>query len=264
MNKDVTILMTSCNEYEDILKIHDILFRKNWSDCPFNKVLVVDEIKGGMDTSLYNQVIQAGFNAGGGGYNGIRIREGLKNIDSPYVILLQEDFLLYTSVDTQLINRLVELAKKYNVGNLRFTIDPPTQSIFSEEDNLLEYIPGMAYRCSMQAGLWNKKYLNDIFCQCNNGSEFERVGSFISAKYPEPILGWRGCAYPYFNAIQRGKWWPYCINMVKYNGIEPDLTKHPIMTNKDRFLGEFKGYILSINPKLVVKCQNLFNLGKKY
>ncbi len=264
MDENVTILMTSCQAYSDILYIHDQLFQKYWHDCPFKKILVVDKYdQKVLGESFYDEVIEAGDDAEGD-CNGVRIVQGLRHIKTPYLILLQEDFLLYDHVDTALILNLVKLAKKYHAGNIRFTVDPITEDQFSVKENLLEYKRGMAYRLSMQAGLWKTKYLYKMFSKCKNGSEFERKGSFESVKYEEPILAWGGVAYPYMNAIQKGKWLPHCVNIVQWNKLAPDFRRHSVMTNKDRFLNELKGYILSINPQAVVKIQNLLNFGKKY
>lgn len=238
MDENVTILMTSCQEYSDILYIHDRLFRKNWSDCPFKKILVVDKYdKKVLGESLYDEVIEVGDHAEGA-CNGIRILQGIRHVKTPYLILLQDDFLLYDDVDTELIQNIVKLAKKYRAGNIRFTVDPATEHRFSLKENLLEYKCGMAYRLSMQAGLWNTKYLYKIFSKYKNGSDFEREGSFASVKYEEPILAWGGVAYPYINAVQKGKWVPHCVNIVQWNKLAPDFNRHSVMSNKDRFLNE--------------------------
>lgn len=57
---------------------------------------------------------------------------------------------------------------------------------------------------------------------------------------------------------------PHCVNIVQWNKLAPDFNRHSVMSNKDRFLNELKGYILSINPQVVVKIQNLLGLGKKF
>lgn len=46
--------------------------------------------------------------------------------------------------------------------------------------------------------------------------------------------------------------------------MEPDFNRHPMMTNKDKFANELKGYILNMNPELIVRLQNLLKFGKKY
>ena len=110
------------------------------------------------DYSLWNKIIEVGRNAEGV-LNGQRVTEGLRHVTTPYVLLLQEDFLLYDNVDTELIRSIIDLAIKYDAGNIRFVIDPETENVYSKEDNLLEYKRGMAYRLSMQAGLWKTNYL---------------------------------------------------------------------------------------------------------
>lgn len=227
-------------------------------------MLVIDKYnQDEQEYSLWDKVIEVGNNAEGN-LNGLRVVEGLKHVKTPYVFLLQEDFLLYDNVDTELIKKIIKLAVKYDAGNIRLVINPVTEDVYSREDNLLEYKYGMAYRLSMQAGLWKTKYLYNIMNKYKNGADFERVGSFESCKYKEPVLAWGGVAYPYLHAIQKGKWWPHCVDVVRWNKLEPDFDRHPMMTNKDKFIEELKGYIISINPEIVVKLQNLLRFGKKY
>lgn len=205
MNKDLTILMTSCDAYSDVLKIHDELFRRHWRNCPFDKILAIDKLNYDMqDYSLWNKIIEVGRNAEGV-LNGQRVTEGLRHVTTPYVLLLQEDFLLYDNVDTELIRSVIDLAIKYDAGNIRFVIDPETENVYSKEDNLLEYKRGMAYRLSMQAGLWKTNYLYNIMSKYKNGSEFEREGSFESSRYKEPILAWGGGGVSIFKCNTKGE-----------------------------------------------------------
>lgn len=155
-------------------------------------MLVIDKYnQDEQEYSLWDKVIEVGNNAEGN-LNGLRVVEGLKHVKTPYVFLLQEDFLLYDNVDTELIKKIIKLAVKYDAGNIRLVINPVTEDVYSREDNLLEYKYGMAYRLSMQAGLWKTKYLYNIMNKYKNGADFERVGSFESCKYKEPVLAWGG------------------------------------------------------------------------
>lgn len=258
---NLTILMTSCKAYSDVLKIHDVLFQKYWPDCPFPKYLVTDEITG--DSKLYDRVIEAGKEAQGS-KNGLRTVMGLKKVETPYVLLLQEDFLLCDMVDTDLILHIVSLMDKYHAGNIRLIQSPAPSGVFSEEDEIMEYRAGMAYRLSMQAGLWDTKYLLDIFSRYDNGAEFERRGSFYSAEINKPVLACKYSSYPFINAIQKGMWQPTALDLLSRNHVEPDLSLHPIMTEKMALTNAIKSWVLSVNPALIVKVQNALHGGKKY
>ena len=125
MNKDLTILMTSCDAYSDVLKIHDELFRRHWRNCPFDKILAIDKLNYDMqDYSLWNKIIEVGRNAEGV-LNGQRVTEGLRHVTTPYVLLLQEDFLLYDNVDTELIRSIEEKAQ-INSESKRLKYSVPT------------------------------------------------------------------------------------------------------------------------------------------
>ena len=40
MNKDLSVIVTSCDAYHDVETPFIMLFRKHWPDCPFELVLV--------------------------------------------------------------------------------------------------------------------------------------------------------------------------------------------------------------------------------
>lgn len=260
---DLTIMMTSCNAYRDILDIHDILFKKNWKDCPFEKILVVDKFEEGKGDCIWDEIVEAGEKAEGA--NGVlRLIKGLDQIKSTYVLLLQEDSLLYDCVDTKLILEILNLAKKYDAGNIRLVINPKTDVVFSKEEQLLEYPKGMAYRIAIQPGIWKTDFLRKLVAGYMSPADIERDGSFKSCKYKEPVLCYSKCAYPYINAIQRGKWQSYAIDILSWNGISPNFEKHPVMSDKEKLVNDLKGYILAKNPELVTKIQNKIRIGKRY
>lgn len=260
-NQKLTILMTSCKAYWDVLQIHDILFKKYWTDCPFEIILVTDEVAG--ETSLYSKVIDAGKEAQGN-KNATRIVKALHNIDTPYVMLLQEDFYLCDKVHTNKIFNILHMMSKYHAANIRMIQSPITTVVYSEEDALMEYPAGMAYRLSMQAGIWDRLYLLEMFSKYDNGAEFERKGSFESAQFDQPILATKYIAYPFINAIQKGAWQDSALQLLSQNELVPDFNKHPQMTEKQKMINAFKGWIISLNPSFTVKLQNRLNKGKKY
>lgn len=260
---EVTIVVTSCKAYEDVREIFDKLFVKHWGQCACKKILVVDELGEDYNKNLYDKVISLGKDAQGIG-NGIRVTKGVEAVETEYTILLQEDFLLYSAVNEELLEKLLCIAKRNNAGNVRFELSPNTDTKLDGESKIMEYSKGMAYRLAMQPGIWKTDYLYKCFKPYRNGAEFERYGSFDSCKYEEKVLGYDGCAFPYFDAISKGMWNQEYLRILLYNDICPDFSIHPKMSEKQKLINDLKGYIISINPKLVVKLQNILNVGKKY
>ena len=100
-NKDCSILVTSCDAYRDIERPFVTLFRKYWPDCPFELVLVTETANGAASTADSDTPQFDRIHATGKGKNWCQmLAEALAQIETPYVLLLMNDYLLTSPVDT--------------------------------------------------------------------------------------------------------------------------------------------------------------------
>ncbi len=267
MNKNelITLLTTSCKAYEDVLEIHEFLYKRHWPDCPFHRVLVMDEVtQDGDYLKSYDEVIVAGRETGR--KNHLRVTMALEKITSPYVIFLQEDMLLNERVNSDLIVELTEKIHKYDAGAIRlfpfYGADRKYDNDMLEEV-IINYPINTPYRISYAPSIWDREYLLDISRNYEYGADFERKGTELSKKLDKRILGYKYVAYPYINGILRGKWEIPAIRFLGYYGIEPDLSKHGLMDSKDLCKQGLMGYVYNTNPDFIMKMQRLFQIGKK-
>jgi hypothetical protein len=259
-NKELTVLVTSCDAYRDVETPFLRLFRKYWSDCPFEVVLVAETQRENIDTSLsFDRVISTGF-----GKNWCQmLAEALENITTPYVLMLMNDYLLDSPVDIDVIRRRLSQILKFDAANLRLNPNPPGQIKWQDTD-LLEYPKNIAYCVTCQTGIWNRNYLLNLAKRNKSAWEFERYGSFMVGDEKRPLLVTPTKEFPFVDAVHKGCWEKFGVEVCKRNGIELDFSVRGLPSLKVRVREWLKGLVFAIFPwTLIVRIQNLFDIGMK-
>ena len=169
----------------------------------------------------------------------------LERIKTPYVIYLQEDYILREAVDEPHLGRLLSIFEASNAAYLRLLPWPgPDQphSIYPEVGILL---PNSKYRTSLQAGVWDREVLKSIV-QPNDDGRFESwsIDRAKSINRPFLCLKRNGISddinhdghYPlnYFaTSVFQGKWLKEAIRLYSSLGIEIDTSYRGVMNRID-------------------------------
>lgn len=260
--ESLAILVTSCQAYDDVRKIHDILFAKYWADCPYKKYLVVDSLDENDDTSLYDKVIvtkpEYKYK------NTFRIIEGLEQIEEKYVLLLQEDVFLYDYVKNEELQQAVNQMEKYHIGLFRTGASLLSTKVFQENEELLEFPKGEPYRISFPGGLWEKDYCKTILEKYDNCADVERMGSEYSNELDMHVVAPKYAVYPFIDAVRKGHWEPQALTILNRNKIDVQTLKRPVIDSKITLKFAIMGYIFNLNRGLVLKVQKVLKVGKKY
>ena len=259
-SNDLSILVYSCKKNSDMWDIFLRLFRKYWEFCKYELVLVTDSLP---DEYKKTNVLHFDREIIFDGQWSEMILNALEVVNKPYVMLWMDDYLLCDYVNNNKIDELIQIAQKYSAANLRLMESPiiPCE-VFDGVKNIGCYKPGTAYSISTQVGIWDSKFLNKYIKLNWSAWDFERLGSLEIKDNKHPFLVTLDYAFPYEEAVRRGKWMDNGVRLCKRNGIKIDSNKRKIMTNCDLTKIYFKGAILEINPTLVMKVQNFFNKSK--
>ena len=258
-NSDCTVLICSCDKYADLLSPFSSLWRKYWSDCPFETVLVTETEPA---QPMFDRVVACG--AGGNWCS--RLITALDTVTTPYVIMLCDDYYLVSPVDTACILRRIEQAKKYNAANLRLIPNPMPGCCNSmpAEDGLREYRKNTAYCIATQAGIWNRDFLRKLADGKASIWEFERYGSFDLEGENRSLLVTPAKEFPFIDAVHKGCWEKFGVKCLSDNGIDYDFTRRSLPSLKIRLIEALKALVFAVVPNtLIVRVQNRFALGKK-
>ena len=261
--------MTSCDAYRDVEAPFMKLFRKYWPDCPFELVLLTEtpvsedscsSVKNGEAESFPLQrkelrgpnFFDRTIFAGKGKSWSQMLVEALDQIETPYVIMLMNDYYLESPVDTALILRRLAEAKEKDALNYRLCPNPPRA------------VKNTAYAVSCKAGIWNRLFLRELAAKTKSAWEFERYGSFMfDESDPRPILVTEKLEFPFLDVVHKGFWEPWGVELLKREGLAYDFSVRGTPPFPVWLKEKVKDFIFNLNPDLVTRVQNVFNAGKK-
>ena len=262
-NGDCTVLVCSCDKYADLLSPFSFLWRKFWPDCPFKTVLVTETAPED-DGLCFDKIIACGR----GGNWCSRLVSALSQIDTPYVLMLCDDYYLRERVDTGVVLKRLWQIKSFNAFNLRMIPNPvpgrDNSVSFGHDTDLLRYKPGTAYSIATQAGLWNRAFLSSLAEGKSSIWEFERYGSFDLKAAERPLLVTPTKEFPFVDAVHKGYWEKFGLAVCRANGAPVDTAARTLPPLKVRIIEGMKAIVFRIVPTtLLVRVQNKFALGAK-
>ena len=252
-NGDCTVLVCSCDKYTDVLGPFSVLWRKFWPDCPFETVLVTETA----EPAGFDRVICAG--KGKPWCENLAI--ALKEIVTPYILMLMDDYYLESSVDTAQILRRLDETKKFDAASLRLNPKPPGRTSCLDTD-LLEMPKDVAYCVTCQTSIWNREFLLGLAERNKSAWEFERYGSFMVGDEKRPLLVTPTKEFPFVDAVHKGYWEKFGLAVCRKNGVDLGGVTRTLPPFKVRLAEGVKALIFHLVPTtLLVRFQNRFALG---
>lgn len=261
--KDCTVLVCSCDDYEDTWYPFFKLFNEFWSDCPYDIYLNTEEKNFSFDelnvkcfSSQYKKMPY-----------GKRLLNCLNYIDTKYVFILLDDFFLREKVNTKEIQNYIEFMKiNPDVAVISFD---SVKDEFNIDDGKLEKFllrPKYAeYKVNLQAGIWNKEKLMSYIHENDSPWDVEIQGTFRSYETDDKFYTLKDLSLSPINygkkkgltwGIVRGKW--------VYEDVKPLFDMHDIDVDlEQRGLFDIDNFEdITIAPKRSLK-QRINSLGFK-
>ena len=222
MIEEMAVVVSSCDKYSDVWTPFTTLFFRYWPDCPYPIYLIANALSW-PDGRIETIAIQPDR---GWATN---CRLAVQQISSPYILYLQEDYLLNENVDTAQIESLLAYLDERRGACLRLYPAPPPDRPCPGHPRIGEIRKGVRYRANTQATIWDRRVLLALLRDGETGSEFEVLGSRRSDELDQPFLGVWEPALPYYcTAIVGGVWVRGAVDLCKREGIELDLTQRSV------------------------------------
>lgn len=232
-----SILINTCDKFEDCWDPFFKLMAKYWSDCK-GKIFLNTEFK---DYSYPNLSITAVKGCVNKQYKGKFatwsqcLRWALDKIDTDIVLYMQEDYFLKAPVKNNVVEKYVRLMDENpEIKCLHLTDQASTATRKSDYEGLNIVDTKQRYRVSCQAALWRKEELLSLIRDYESAWEFEEFGSQRSSKINHLYLTVDRNVVklneyeiiPYiFTGIVQGKWIKECIKLFADNDIHVDFSK---------------------------------------
>lgn len=234
MKTKCSVLVTSCDNYEDAWFPFFALFKKMWPNCSY-PIFLNTETKSflyeGLDIVCVHPKILKDKKGNSISWS-YRLKQVLEQIDSSFVLFFLEDFFLQSPVRNDMIQNCLNWMENDNsIGVIDFYNEPCSEIVenleFSEIDRNYDYC------INAMCALWRKDFLINILRDENpwdfeffgterwrrsrvkiytHRKEFKRVFDYQI----KPALGY---------GIYQGKWLRNNIDLFNRHGIEVDFEK---------------------------------------
>lgn len=205
-NNNLSIIISSCDDYSDLWNPCLKMFNKFWNDCPYRKYLLCETKSESTNPELKNfniKVININSN-----YWSERLIKALDAIQSNYVLLYLDDFFLKGKVNTDEIKDLFARVVKSELNMLRL-LPRPGPKYYKKVDKIGLLDPEDRFYVSTQASIWKKDVLKTLLKKEENIWEFEENGS-LRATGKKKFYSVYKSVIPYIHHdIERGKWFPW-------------------------------------------------------
>lgn len=267
MKNDITIVVCSCDHFEDTWDPFFELLDKYWDDCnlpiiltTYSKTFAFRKLN--ITTTQLDQYFEKDPSWSD------TLLFSLRNyVSTDKVIVLLDDFFISGKVNQKIIKECCEIMDKTNCSNITLTNHDTTRIAKSSEYELLEEIDqDSPYRVTTSPAIWRKKSLESYLRKNENIWMFEIFGTIRSYKNDDLFLRLntrnseiKGGAIPYFSGtddtgIVKGQWQKGIEEFFKNEGFVIDFSKRGFYKRLPSIFNKY--YLLKLlirNPLVAIK-----------
>lgn len=175
---ELTIIVCSCDKYNDLWYPYFEIFKNQWTDCPY-PIILNTESKTYSHEGLEIKCLQlySGEEAKNIAWSD-RMRETLKHVDSEFLLITLDDSSLLSPVSTEKFNEAFELIKKHKrVSAMSFLphLLPDEKTKWLGDFGLWKM--NRYFRINLDTALWRTKAFKRNLKKGENAWEFELKGT---------------------------------------------------------------------------------------
>jgi len=254
MDKRVTILVNSCDKYEDAWEPFFKLLKIHWPECGNYRIILNTETKV-YDCDFLNVETICGGNKATWSQ---RLKFILEQIDTEFVLLFLEDFFLMSRVNIAAFNEAVDfISSDKSVGYVGLKYNQThkfrDENVKEPQEHFFDRtLTDTVNRINCNTALWRKEFLLKLLREHESPWEFEKYGSYRSKRYNQkimiinnmhgimPVVFDYDVEIKYGHGLTLGQWLPKNKELFDEYGIEVDI---------DNLGVNYQIYNEAINPK---------------
>ena len=152
---DLTIVVNTCDAYHDVLDVFFYALEDFWADCPHPLVI-------NAESRVYTHAAWTHHHNNPAGTDdwGARLRATLSAIDSKFVMVLYDDFILDAPVSNERVQQALDLLKAQPSAAVAYLHDTNLRLSCTETDELLITIKDRVdYRLNSAPAIWRREAL---------------------------------------------------------------------------------------------------------
>ena len=235
LSDNLTIVINSCDKYEDLWYPFFEVFRKNWENCPCKIILNTESKTYVHPTKISDNGIDCLqlFKDNPNVDWSTRYLETLKYVKTKYMLFLMEDCFFTRKVDEDGLVKLIKTADRIKkFGAIYFSF--PLDRLYKEKrTNFNRFTRYTLYRVCAYSGLW----LTDKFKSTLNSGEspweyelYARQREFCKkTRYYSINDEYSPIGLDYYSQIVKGKWSQRCVDLLGRQGIDIDFNNRGII-----------------------------------
>ncbi len=245
-NENVSVVVGTCDNYEDLWEPFFWLFHKYWEDCPY-KIYIGTEKKECKNKGVYTLHSDPFVSWTR------RMESILNQIDDEYIVFLLEDFFLNSKIDQNRIDQMINYMMKYNVDCVRLIPSPPPCHTVNKKMDLGLNEFGAPYYVSAQPSIWKRESLVRLLDHDYSPWQFEIVCSKDPRYRDMKFRTVNHTVYSYNNGVERGHYYLSTIEFLKKEKIDIPIIREIINDKTVNF--RFNRMITKIKMLLYVKLR---------
>ena len=217
---DLSIVVLSFDGYMDVWPYFFEAYKKFWADCYYPIYLVNNEAK----VEFENVTV---INTGKEIDWCDRARNAIKMIDTKYIVLLLDDYLIGEKVGNADIDQTMEFMVNNNVEYLRLINIPRYRGKEVYSNGFYNIYKNEEYGINLQASIWEKDFLLQGLNN-SSGSAWEFEINYLRQAIASKCEPFSKCyvnthnILDIHNGILKGKWFPNTIRYFQKIGINID------------------------------------------
>jgi hypothetical protein len=248
----LTVVVNTCDSYSDVLQVFFIAFEEFWSDCPYPVVINAEANDYPHRAQVHNYISPDGIDDWGA-----RLRATLETVDSEYVLMLYDDFILERQVDNHRIATAVRRLHSSSNAAVTYLIHTGLPVVSTADaDSFCVVSDWSDYRLNSAPAIWRKSALME-YTKCGDTPwAWEVFGSYRTwgdGKHFFTLEAEQDEIYPYNHskggAIYRGKWVREVVESVsRRHALDIDWARRGFSsdsTNEKRSLAWKIGFLLT-------------------
>jgi hypothetical protein len=208
-SNDLIIVVNTCDEYQDALKLFFHGISRYWQDCPFHIVVNTETFS----SNHYPATIHNFYSYELDDW-GERLRATLLSLSAEYILMLYDDFVLSSPVNNKRVTNALDLLANNISASAIYLIDLGLSCEELTQNNEFSALRKRTGFCINSApGIWRRQALLQNTRPGDNPWEWEVIGSYRSWRRDSTfycLSPGKEDIFPYNHSrggvIYRGKW----------------------------------------------------------
>lgn len=243
--ENCSVLVCSCDKYEDAWNPFFTLLKRNWSDCPYPIYLNTEtktyEDTTGLNVKTLNSNPKYSWSK--------RLKNCLRKINSKYIIVFLEDFFLLSIVRQDVVAELLKWMDEQPIAQICFdrygSINNGKEPI--KHNCFIKRKRGARYTINLQVCIWRKDVLLKCLTNFETPWEFEEMSKYRSCKIKKDFYVQLRNSKPIFDytfrvenghGLYRGKWLKSNVELFEKNNIKVNFNRLGFFESTDQFKGD--------------------------